>query len=120
MNKKKILTALAAVLCCAAMFSSCNKVNPETELLNFNPLLQWGCSLADVERHIQGKDWWQDGNDQPEYWEELSAFVGEEPSANTGKTPINAGTNGIGWTPPTKSPSSTSSRPRTAGTCAMP
>jgi hypothetical protein len=70
MNKKKILTALAAVLCCAAMFSSCKKVNPETELLNFNPLLQWGCSLADVERHIQGKDWWQDGNDQPEYWED--------------------------------------------------
>lgn len=68
---KKILMTLAAVLCCASVFTSCNKTpDPEPEILHFNPLLQWGCSLADVERHIQSKEWWQEGNKQMEYWEE--------------------------------------------------
>jgi hypothetical protein len=43
---------------------------PEVEVLNFNPLLQWGCSIADVEQHIKSKEWWQDGNDKFEYWED--------------------------------------------------
>ena len=68
MNMKKLLLTLAAVICCATVFTSCKKANPE--ILNFNPLLQWGCSIADVERHIQGMDWWQDGNDKLEYWED--------------------------------------------------
>ena len=38
--------------------------------LNFAPLLRWGCSIADVERHLQGKEWWQDGNEKLEYWED--------------------------------------------------
>lgn len=69
---KKILLLLAAVLCCTAAFTSCDKDTPEPkpEFLNFNPLLQWGCSIADIEQHIKSKDWWQDGNDKPEYWED--------------------------------------------------
>ena len=43
---------------------------PEVEVLNFNPLLQWGCSIADVEHHIKSKEWWQEGNDKFEYWED--------------------------------------------------
>jgi len=73
MNMKKTLTTLAAVLCCGALFPSCNKATPDPEpeiILNFDPLLQWGCSIADVERHIQAKEWWQKGNDQLDYWED--------------------------------------------------
>lgn len=43
---KKYLMTLAAVLCCAAVYTSCNKVDPEPEILAFAPLLQWGCSIA--------------------------------------------------------------------------
>lgn len=66
----------AALMCLPILFVSCgNKENnnnntpTEAEILAFDPLLQWGCSIAVVERHIQGKDWWQDGNNQLEYWE---------------------------------------------------
>ena len=42
----------------------------KSKTLNFNPLLQWGCSIAEVERHLQSKVWWQDGNEKLEYWED--------------------------------------------------
>lgn len=72
----------AALMCLPILFASCSKEeennnnnnnnNPEPEalVLAFDPLLEWGCSLADVERHIQSKEWWQDGNSQLEYWED--------------------------------------------------
>lgn len=69
---KKILATLAAVLCCATMFTSCNKDNhdSEDEILNFAPLIQWGCNISDVEKHMQSKEWWANGNDKLEYWED--------------------------------------------------
>jgi len=68
---KKIIMTLAAVLCCTSLFTSCNKTpDPEPEILNINPLLQWGCSIANVERHIQSLEWWQEGNNQLDYWED--------------------------------------------------
>lgn len=68
---KKILFLMAMAIM-ALGFTACteNEDNPtpEVEFLNFNPLLQWGCSIADVEQHMQKKEWWQDGNDELEYW----------------------------------------------------
>lgn len=68
----------AALMCLPILFASCDKEeiinnnnsNPEAEILAFDPLLDWGCSIDDVERHIQSKEWWKDGNDRLEYWEE--------------------------------------------------
>jgi len=71
----------AALMCLPILFASCNKEEelnnnnsnnpePEAEILAFDPLLDWGCSIADVERHMQSKEWWQDGNNQLEYWED--------------------------------------------------
>ena len=92
---KKILFLMAMAIM-ALGFTACteNEDNPtpEVEFLNFNPLLQWGCSIAG-------------GRTATTNW-------------NTGPTRLKAGTNGIGRMPKTKSPSSTSSRPRTARTCA--
>ena len=65
----------AALMCLPIFFASCkdgeidnNDTPTEAEVLAFDPLLQWGCSIADVERHIQSKEWWQNGNDSLEYW----------------------------------------------------
>ena len=38
-----------------------------------DPLLDWGCSYADVEKHVQAKPWWRAGNDGLDYWEEYFA-----------------------------------------------
>lgn len=35
-----------------------------------DPLLKWGCDLAEVQKHIEAKQWWQQGNEKMEYWEE--------------------------------------------------
>ena len=76
------MAMVAALMCLPLLFASCNKEEeennpgtnhtptPEAEILAFDPLLEWGCSIADVERHIQSKEWWQDGNNQLEYWED--------------------------------------------------
>ena len=68
---KKILFLMAMAIM-ALSFTACtaNEDNPtpEVEFLNFDPLLQWGCSIADVEQHMQKKEWWQDGNEELEYW----------------------------------------------------
>ena len=67
---------VAALMCLPLFFASCDKEEeksnpePETEFLAFDPLLQWGCNIADVERHMQDKKWWQDGNEGLEYWED--------------------------------------------------
>ncbi len=54
------------------LLASCSKDDdkpePEAEILAFEPLLEWGCNIADVEQHIQSKEWWQNGNDSLEYW----------------------------------------------------
>ena len=74
---KKNLMTLAAVLCCIMammLTTSCtsdNNDNPVNEsFLPFDPLLNWGCSIADVEQHIMSKNWWEDGNDRLEFWED--------------------------------------------------
>ena len=64
---QKIVTIVALI--CAVAFQV-NAQNTESEILNFDPLLQWGCSIADVQQHMQKKEWWQDGNAQLEYWED--------------------------------------------------
>lgn len=64
---KRIATIVALI--CAVTFQV-NAQNTESEILNFDPLLQWGCSIADVEQHMQQKEWWTDGNDKLEYWED--------------------------------------------------
>ena len=35
-----------------------------------SPYLHWGCNIADVQQHINAKNWWTDGNEDFEYWEE--------------------------------------------------
>jgi len=64
---KRIVTIVALI--CAMIFQV-NAQTTEFKNLNFAPLLQWGCSIADVEQHIKSKEWWQDGNDKLEYWED--------------------------------------------------
>ena len=64
---KRIVTIVALI--CAVTFQV-NAQTTESQILAFDPLLQWGCSIADVEQHMQQKEWWQDGNDQLEYWED--------------------------------------------------
>lgn len=46
------------------------KNDREEGLLVADPLLDWGCSIADIEKHIQAKQWWFPGNQGLEYWEE--------------------------------------------------
>ena len=50
------------------IFTACNN-KPEVKELSFDPLLEWGCSLADVEAHIKAKPWYKDGNDSLDYWD---------------------------------------------------
>ena len=64
---KRIVTIVALI--CAVTFQV-NAQTTESDILNFDPLLKWGCSIADVEQHMQKKEWWQDGNNQLEYWED--------------------------------------------------
>ena len=69
---RKIFNLMAMAIM-ALGFTACtaNEDNPTPkvdEILAFNPLLQWGCSITDVEQHMQKKEWWQDGNDKLEYW----------------------------------------------------
>jgi len=72
---KKILMAAAAIMLMMTMtvLTACTSDNvdnptPKAEILAFNPLLKWGSSIADVEQHIQAKQWWSDGNDKLEFW----------------------------------------------------
>ena len=82
---KKILVAAAALCCMTMMVSlaSCNnKSNRSTEGRSqgenpvvpsdsnaLDPLLNWGCSIAEVEQHVQTKNWWREGNDELEFWD---------------------------------------------------
>ena len=75
---KKIMMTLAAVLCCAMFMTmsmtSCTNDIGDNPVINPlpdtpDPLLKWGCNFAEVEQHIQAKQWWADGNDQLEFWE---------------------------------------------------
>jgi len=70
---KKIL--FAAMICCVATMgltlSSCEKKNeptPESKLEAIDPYLVWGGNYADVQKHIEAKAWWKDGNQELEYW----------------------------------------------------
>ena len=65
---QKISLFIAAACCMMMVFTACNN-KPEVKELSFDPLLEWGCSLADVEAHIAAKPWHKDGNDSLEYWE---------------------------------------------------
>ncbi len=75
---KKIMMTLAAVLCCAmtmmVSMTSCTIDNGDNPVINpdsnvSDPLLNWGCSIDEVQKHIQAKKWWKDGNDELEFWE---------------------------------------------------
>ena len=70
---KKISLMFAAFCCMMMVFTACNN-KPEVKELSFDPLLEWGCSLADVEAHIAAKPWHKDGNDSLEYWENYEGW----------------------------------------------
>jgi len=74
---RKLLMAAAAIMLMMTMtvLTACTSDNddnpaPEAEILAFYPLLKWGSSIADVEQHIQAKQWWSDGNDGLDFWED--------------------------------------------------
>jgi len=46
------------------------KADRDAGLLVADPVLEWGCNFDEVERHIQAKNWWMDGNHEFEYWED--------------------------------------------------
>lgn len=70
---KKIF--FAVMIGCVAMMgvvlSSCNNNNPSKEpnLDAMDPYLVWGASYADVQKHIEAKSYWKDGNKELEFWE---------------------------------------------------
>ncbi len=75
---KKIMMTLAAVLCCAmamtVSLTSCTIDNGDNPVIKPDsnvpdPLLNWGCSIAEVEQHVHAKKWWKDGNAKLEFWE---------------------------------------------------
>lgn len=75
---KKTLMAIAAVLCCAmamtVSLTSCTIDNGDNPVIKPDsnvpdPLLNWGCSIAEVEQHVHAKKWWKDGNAKLEFWE---------------------------------------------------
>ena len=70
---QKISLFIAAFCCLMMIFTACNN-KPEVKELSFDPLLEWGCSLADVEAHIAAKPWHKDGNDSLEYWENYEGW----------------------------------------------
>ena len=70
---RKIILFIAAACCMMMVFTACNN-KPEVKELSFDPLLEWGCSLADVEAHIAAKPWHKDGNDSLEYWENYEGW----------------------------------------------
>ena len=77
LSMRKILMAAAAITLMMTMgvLTSCtsdNDDNPadDVEILVIDPLLKWGCSINDVEKHIQAKEWWADGNDKLDFWED--------------------------------------------------
>lgn len=77
MKTKNFLMAAAAIMLLMTMtvLTSCSKDNDDNssndaEILAFDPLLKWGCSIADVEQHIQAKQWWSDGNNGLDFWED--------------------------------------------------
>ena len=66
----------AAVLCYAMIMTvsmtSCSDkdnpvVTPDSKVPD--PLLNWGCSIDEVEQHVQAKKWWKDWNDKLEFWD---------------------------------------------------
>ena len=65
---KKIRLIIAAACCMMMVFTACNN-KPEMKELPLDPLLEWGCSLTDVEAHMKAKVWYKDGNDSLEYWD---------------------------------------------------
>ena len=65
---QKISVFIAAFCCMMMVFTACNN-KPELKELPLDPLLEWGCSLADVEAHMAAKPWYKDGNDSLDYWE---------------------------------------------------
>ena len=44
------------------------KADRDAGLLVADPVLDWGCNFDKIERHIQAKNWWMDGNYELEYW----------------------------------------------------
>jgi len=74
---KKIMLAMAALCCVAVMSLTLNSCEPKntpsesTELVKMDPYLVWGAGIADVQAHMDAKDWYKNGNDSLQYWEGL-------------------------------------------------
>jgi len=72
---QRLLWVAITLLMTTAVLTSCTSDNddnpvPDAEILAFDPLLKWGCSITDVEKHMQAKEWWSDGNENLEFWED--------------------------------------------------
>lgn len=46
------------------------KADRDAGMLVNDPLLKWGCDLAEVQKHMEAKQWWINGNEELDYWEE--------------------------------------------------
>ncbi len=46
------------------------KADRDAGILVANPVVDWGCNFDKVEQHIKASQWWRQGNDKFEYWEE--------------------------------------------------
>jgi len=47
------------------------KADRDAGILVVDPCLDWGCNIEDVSRHINTKQWWDYGNYQLEFWEDM-------------------------------------------------
>ena len=66
---------LFAAVCCVTFMgitlNSCdhgNDPSKKTDLTKLDPYLVFGANYADVQAHMEAKDWYKAGNDSLEYW----------------------------------------------------
>ena len=56
------------------MLTSCdngNQPTKDTRLDALDPYLVWHANLEDVQKHIEAKSWWKDGNTSLEWWQDM-------------------------------------------------
>lgn len=44
------------------------KADRDAGYVTVDPYLNWGASIAEVQQHINAKNWWTDGNEDFEFW----------------------------------------------------
>ena len=47
------------------------KADRDAGYCTVDPYLNWGASIAEVQQHINAKNWWTDGNEQFEFWDDF-------------------------------------------------